>query len=632
MVPRLTKATRNSPSPITLALLSAAIACLLALTPTAGAADSPTPGAPFSYGQNHRYTLDGTWFLKRDQANAGLKNQWQTTRSFGDWQKIRVPNAFNADDDSEQSYVGYASWYATQFTLPKRPRSGIWILQFNSVNLRSRIFLNGRQIGAHSGGFVPFEIPARNLRRGTNTLVLRVDSRLTRTTVPSVETNGDAFTGGWWNFGGILREVVLRRAGQIDLESVDTRSKVKTVSGKPRGVATIDVIARVHNYGRKSRVLLKGAFGSTRVRFKRTVVPSGTTKEIRGTARIRKPRLWSPVAANLYVVQVSGPGGSRWKSKAGIRKFSVSKNGILSMNGLKTRFRGASFHESEQKVGAAWTPFERAQNNLLLEKLGVNMIRSHYPLSPQQMEWADEHGVLVWCQIPVYRPTNTQVRSKTYRRTALLQTEEIVKRYRGYPSLMTWSLINEPIPSDVNKLVSLIRAQKKIAKRFDPQGLVGLDYAANASDNTQNPAFRGLDVLGVNEYFGWYPGANGSALKVEALVPYMDYMHRIYPRQALMVTEFGAEANRNGPADELGTYEYQANFVAAQLRLMRGMSYLNGIFAWALRDYWVRPGWHGGNPDPSPPWSRKGLFQADNTPKPAAAIVEREFKATPPFR
>lgn len=614
-----------------LAVVAVLAAALFCLPPSASAAQKPTKGAPFAYGQSGRYTLDGGWYLRRDFANVGLKNRWQRSTSFATWDKISVPNAFNAGDDSELSYVGYAAWYATQFDRPTAPRAANWILQFNSVNLRARIYLNGRQIGAHNGGSIPFEIPARSLRARNNTLILRVDSSLSLTSVPSVEERSDQLTGGWWNFGGILREVVLRHVGRYDVSAVDTRSYFRASKGKAKGAAKIVVVATVHNYGRRTRLRLSGKYGNVKINFKRTRIRANATVEVIGTARVRSPKLWSPLAANLYKVRVSAPGVT-WNSKAGIRSLKVSSKGILSLNGLPTQLRGVSFHEIEAKTGAAWTPAVRAANNALFTKLGVNMIRSHYPLAPQQMEWADANGVFVWVQAPVFRPRNSQLRSATYRRTATVLTSEIVRRYRGYPSVLTWSLSNEAVPSDTKYLDLLTAAQIKAAKALDPQGLVSADYASAPNDEKQQPAYRRLDILGINEYFGWYPGQLGSTTRMSDLGPYMAYLHRIYSKQALFITEFGAEANRHGTADELGTYEFQSNFFTGQLNILRPIPYLNGIFAWALRDYWVRPQWTGGNPDPSPPWSRKGLFEWDNTPKPAAAVIEREFKSTPPFR
>jgi beta-glucuronidase len=604
---------------------------LAALPGHAAAASAPKPGAPFQYGQTNRFTLAGTWFLKADPANLGTSAHYEKLKSFGDWKSISLPNAFNAGDSSEQSYLGGVAWYATQFNRPKSPGGSHWILQFNSVNLRASIYLNGRKIGSHVGGYIPFEVPADGLRNGTNTLVVRTDSRLTASSVPSVEERSDQLTGGWWNFGGIPREVVLRRVGQYDLSALATRANVSVSKGKAVGSARITVLATVKNYGRKSRLRLTGKYGNSTIKFRRTVMKKGSEAELVGTATVKGPKLWSPISPKLYAVSVTAPGVT-YSEKAGIRKLHVSSNGTLSLNGLPVQLRGVSFHESDPSTGSAWTPKERTANNGQFTKLGVNMIRTHYPMAPQQMEWADKNGVFTWVQVPAFRPRNTQTRSSAYRNTALQYTKEIVKRYREYPSVLTWSLANEPVPSDTKYLDMMIAAQIKAAKKLDPQGLVSADYASAPEDELQQPAYRRLDLLGVNEYFGWYPGQLGSTLKVSGLRPYLDYLHRIYSHQALFITEFGAEANRHGSADELGTYEFQTNFFTQQLNILRGTPYLNGLFAWALRDYWVRPEWTGGNPDPTPPFSRKGLFEVDGTPKPAEAVVEREFKSTPPFK
>jgi beta-glucuronidase len=614
--------------------LAAVLVSALLLTLAAGpamAADNPRAGAPFSYGQTNRFTLDGTWFLKTDPTNVGTAARYQSLKNFSSWKKVSIPNAFNAGDSSEASYTGSIAWYATQFNRPASPGGANWILQFNSANLKATVYLNGRRIGEHVGGNIPFEVPASSIRSGANTLVVRTDSRLSVTSVPSVEERIDQLTGGWWNFGGLLREVVLRRVGKFDVSNVATRSYFTASKGKAKGSARIVVVASVKNLGRKARVRLNGRYGSSTIKFRRTLMKGGSSAQLIGTATVRKPNLWSPISPKLYDVKVSAPGVT-WTAKAGIRKFAVSAKGILTMNGLATRLRGVSFHESDVATGAAWSPAQRAANNGLFTKLGVNMIRTHYPMAPQQMEWADKNGVLVWSQVQNFRPRNAQLRTKAYPRQVVQLTKEMVTQYRKYSSVLTWNLSNEAVPSDTKYLDAMFVKQIKEVKALDPQALISADYASAPEDELQHPAYRRMDMLGINEYFGWYPGQLGSTLKVSGLRPYLDYLHRVYSHQALFITEFGAESSRHGSSDELGTYEFQTNFFTQQLNILRNTPYLNGLFAWALRDYWVRPEWTGGNPDPTPPFSRKGLFEADGSPKPAAALIEREFKATPPFK
>lgn len=610
------------------AVLVLALAAVLAAPRADAATYRPKAGAPYYMGQSGRYQLSGDWYLKRDTAKVGVKQRWNRTTNFSSWDKISIPYAFNAGDTSELSYTGYVAWYATEFRRPSNGRN--WIFSFDNVNLNATFYLNGRKIGSHRGGYLPFDIPAKSLRGGKNRLIVRIDSSLTSYSIPSVEERSDQLTGGWWNFGGILREVVLRKVNKYDITTLTTRSSYKS----KRGPATITVLARVKNYSKakRTKIRLRGSYGGRKISFRTTVMRRGATAELTGRVRIRKPKLWEPGSPHLYKVKVSLPGVS-YREKAGIRKITVNK-GVLRVNGKRTRFRGVSFHESDPTTGAAWTSAQRKADIGLMVKLGVNMIRSHYPLSREILEWADANGVFVWTQAPVFRPRNTQVKSKRYRAAAAAYVREMVVAHRMHPSILTWSLINEPVPATSGSpyLTKLIKAEKVQAKQLDPQGLVSVDYATAPEDFVQQEGFKMLDILGVNEYFGWYPGSLGSTLDIAGLRPYLDYINRTYPNQAKFITEFGTEANRGGPVDEPGTYGFQVNFFNTHLRILRDVPYLNGIFAWALKDYWVRPGWTGGNPDPQPPFSRKGLFDEQGNPKPAEAVVEREFKNTPPFR
>lgn len=617
------------------AALALAFTLALAVAATAPggahAASVPTPGAPYFNGPSNRYTLGGVWYVQQDGTNQGLRKGFPRSKSFTPatgWNATTVPHSFNAGDYSENSYTGSIAWYATEFTLPGGPRGANWTLRFDSVNYEARVWLNGRPLGRHKGGYIPFELRAASIKRGVNRLVVRVDSRLHETSVPSQEVRNDQLTGGWWNFGGVLREVILRRSQALDISAVTTRAKFKGT----RGPAKITVLARVRNQGRRRlKLKLNGRFGRAPVRFRRTVLRRGAAAELVGTATIRRPRLWQPLSPSLYKVTVGG-GGAGYRLKAGIRRLAVSKTGSLSVNGKKAQLRGVSYHEIDDAVGAAWTPTIRDGNLALVTRLGANMVRSHYPLSSATMEWADQNGVLVWVQAPVFRARETQLKSKRYRHNAVEFTRQMVLANRHHPSVLVWSLMNEAVPAGTTYINKAISAQKAVVSKLDPGGLVGADYAAAPEDEIQHPAYRKLDILGVNEYFGWYPGLLGSTLDPANLIPYLEYLNRAYSHQALFVTEFGAEANRTGSADEMGTYEFQSNFLITHMRLLRNLPFLNGYFVWALKDYAVRPDWAGGNPDPTPPYSRKGLFDLAGMPKPAAAEVEREFKATPPFK
>jgi beta-glucuronidase len=192
-----------------------------------------------------------------------------------------------------------------------------------------------------------------------------------------------------------------------------------------------------------------------------------------------------------------------------------------------------------------------------------------------------------------------------------------------------WSLGNElssrpgPVQGDY------IRNAAAQAKALDPTRPVGLAVAGYPSVGCQ-PEYAPLDIIGINEYFGWYPGPNGVIADRDALPDYLDSVRACYPGKALMITEFGAEANRDGPVEEKGTYQYQQDFVNYHLGVYATKPWLNGAFYWALEEFRVRPGWEGGNPRPDPPIHQKGLLRfADRSKKPAWFDIQRLFAGTP---
>jgi beta-glucuronidase len=138
-----------------------------------------------------------------------------------------------------------------------------------------------------------------------------------------------------------------------------------------------------------------------------------------------------------------------------------------------------------------------------------------------------------------------------------------------------------------------------------------------------------LDIIGINEYFSWYAGPDGSTADPTLLSDFLDKMRRCYRPQALAVTETGAEASRDGPVEERGTFQFQQAYARFQFDELAKKTFLSGATWWALREFRVRPNWDGGNPRPSPPIHQKGLISYDGVRKPAWADVQRSYAATP---
>ncbi|MEA2443639.1 MAG: beta-glucuronidase, partial [Thermoleophilales bacterium] len=192
-----------------LATLIAALALVLAPAAAAQAPDTapaPSQRALYRSGQDGRYLLDGQWWFRQDAADAGIGAGFAAQQSLEGWAPVEVPHAWNATDLSDASARGSIGWYRKDFRVPRAAGRMSWLVRFESVNYRTRVYLNGRAIGRHEGAYVPFELPATSIKRGrVNRLVVRVDSRRRNTDIPPArEQQNGRPGGGWWNYGGIL--------------------------------------------------------------------------------------------------------------------------------------------------------------------------------------------------------------------------------------------------------------------------------------------------------------------------------------------------------------------------------------------------------------------------------------------
>jgi beta-glucuronidase len=264
--------------------------------------------------------------------------------------------------------------------------------------------------------------------------------------------------------------------------------------------------------------------------------------------------------------------------------------------------------------------------------VGATLMRAHYPMHPYTHELADRNGVMIWSEVPVYALKTANLAKPGVTELAARELEKNIVANQNHPSVLLWSIANElsarPGPAQAGYIKNAVRE----AKRLDPSRPVGLAVAGYPAVGCQKQAYRPLDVIGINDYFGWYPGPQGSIFDRTRLSAYLDQVRACYPKQAVMVTEFGAEANRDGPVEEKGTWAFQQDFVNFHLATYAQKPWLSGAVYWTLNEFRVRPGWEGGNPRPSPPLHQKGLLRyGDFSRKPAWSDLQRSYAATKQF-
>jgi beta-galactosidase/beta-glucuronidase len=610
----------------TLALLA-----VLAGAAPALAADGITRGTIYKDAPDNRYLLGGDWLFRLDNGQ-GSRQHFQRQTGTGGWARTSVPNAWNAGDNSVASMTGTVAWYRKDFHLPDRRARMDWLVRFESVNYRARVWLNGRPIGRNTGAYLPWDLrlPRSVLRRrGTNHLVVRVDNRRLRTDFPpsGLTGSGDP-AGGWWNYGGLLREVYLQRVDRVDITNLVVRPELPC----PTCAATVLARVVVRNYGATpTSVRITGRFGRRAINLGTRRVGGHAFKRFQARIRVSRPRLWSPASPYLYGVRFTVRAGGRrvlgYKLKSGIRSIKVV-DGKLTLNGHPLNLRGVGIHEDDPRMGFAIDSARRAQIIAQAKELGAMVIRAHYPLHPEMYELADRLGLLVWSEIPVYAVKTQYLKRLTVRKLAARELESNILANQNHPSIMLWSIGNELSSRPGPVQAAYIKTAVRQAKALDPSRPIALAVAGYPAAGCR-PQYAPLDVIGINEYFGWYPGPNGQIADRDALPDYLDSVRACYPKKAIFISEFGAEANRDGPVEEKGTYQYQQDFVNYHLAVHGSKPWLSGSIYWALQEFRVRPNWDGGNPRPDPPIHEKGLLRYDGSKKPAWFDVHRWFTATP---
>jgi beta-glucuronidase len=534
-------------------------------------------------------------------------------------------------DDSEASMRGSVGWYRNDFELPDKKAALEWAMRFESVNYRSRVYLNGREIGRNAGAYIPFTVRLKGLRkRGVNRLVVRVDSRRKATDLPPAGTSASTGLpiGGWWNYGGLLREVYVERIDRVGFESALALPRLRCRTCP----ATVRISARLRNVtSRARRVRVAGTFGSERVSLGAATIGAGGRATLRGSLRLAHPRLWSPGSPYLYQASLEASTGgrtvARWHLHSGVRSIRVSR-GRLLLNDRPVHIRGVGVHEDNRAQGFAVDDGFRRWLVSRAEELGASMLRTHYPMHPYIHELADREGLLIWSEIPVYGQKSAYIDDITPAAVSMLRRN--IETNGSHPSVAIWSIANELSSRAGLTQGAYIRRARRAARTLDPTRPVGLAVAGYPGAGCQR-RYRPLDVVGINEYFGWYAGPSGVLADRTRLSSYLDSVRRCYRRKAIVVTEFGAEANRPGSVEDKGTYAFQRDFVNYHLGVFDTKPWLSGALYWALNEFRVRPGWDGGNPFPSPPIHRKGLISYDGVRKPAWGDVQGRFRAVNQF-
>ena len=560
------------------------------------------------------------------------------------WRPVRVPSVFDPDARPEL-FGGSVKVYRLRFTAPAT-RAFKWAVRFEQSRRRTIASLNGRRIGISIDPYTPFELEAKGLRPGgLNELIVQVDSRRD----PRVPE-------GWWNWGGITRPVYLVPRGRVNVKDLALLSDVTCRGPARRCRAKVLVDGSLSKLPNSRLPRRRGRPGPLRqptigVRLRsptgrvttRRLKPRGSTRGRRGLGHLEMtvpaPRLWSPERPQLYdarvVVSYRGRAQQAQRMKIGLRSVKV-KRGLLYLNNRQIQVRGASMHEDRPPNGAAITGFDMDTMVRELKEVGANITRSHYVLSEGLLRRLDRAGIMVWNQAPVWQRDHgaNLLKYARERARAVAQVDRTVKAARSHPSVITHSVANELsfTPDRRPGTRRFLIAASDRARRLDPTLPVSLDIKGRPGFAEQ-ASYQRFDMLGINQYFGWYPWV----ADFNTLEPYLRQMRGNYPNHALVMTEFGAEGRpdmANAPANQKGSYGFQTMHVARTLAVVERAPFISGAIHWTLREFEIFPGWGGGAP-PGPGRNtrhHKGVLTYTGERKPSWSVLRDEFARTPLYR
>lgn len=522
-------------------------------------------------------------------------------KEFGyvDKYSLNVPGDWNSQDQKFLYYEGTV-WYKKSFDAQLPKESERQFLYFGAVNYRADVYLNGKKLGMHLGGFTPFnfEIPYGVLKQKNNYLVVKVDNKRYADEIPTLNTD-------WWNYGGITRDVDLVTVHKnfiqdyfIHLANGTATEKNKTVEGwiKFNSPVTEEVTIEIPELKLKKRINVSG--DSAAFNFK-----------------LSKLQLWSPETPKLYKIIISSK-DDRIEDKVGFRTIEVQGKKIL-LNGKPVFFRGICIHEEIPQEGRrAYSKQDALQLLGEAKELNANMVRlAHYPHNENMTRTADSLGILVWSEIPVY--WTIEFTNDTVLQKAKKQLDEMITRDRNRASIIIWSVGNEtPVNPARTKFMSTL---VQTAKEFDNTRLVSAaleTHNVNGVLTIDDPLGQYTDIVSVNEYLGWYGGLPSSCRTTQWNVKYS---------KPLFFSETGAEALGGYHADSLTRWseEYQEWYYKEQVKMMKRMpdNYV-GMSPWILNDF-RSP--RRNNPIYQEGWNNKGLIDHHQLKKKKAFFVLKSF-------
>lgn len=548
---------------------------------------------------------------------------------------MAVPASYNdqKDDVDLRAHYGWAVYQRT-FAVPKVLAGQRVVLRFGAVTHAAQVYLNGRKLGGHKGGFLPFEFEVDEfLTGGENRLTVAVDNRVNYSTLPVGNESTVAFFGSdnpgipsielaktrcrpqnkpnfdFFNYAGIIRPVTLYTTPRDYIQDISISAGIDGTDGI--------VAYAVEAVGQGAvKVSILDEQG----------VEVAQAEGGHGQITIPDVRLWNPGAAYLYRARVT-MGGDVYEQAFGVRTVKVEGTKFL-INGRPFYFKGFGKHEDSFFRGRGMDQCLNVKDLSLIRWLGANSFRtSHYPYAEEMYDLCDREGIVVIDEAPAVginaggaQDPYEVMHIKEHHQDVI---RDMIARDKNHPCVVMWSIANEPDTEHFSQSAyDYFYPLYELAHACDPQGRP-VTLVACQNDYTRDIITRAMDVCCINRYYGWYNLSGDLDAACDAWNTELDFWAEM--GKPLMVTEYGADTypgvhNTNG---EMFSEEYQLDYYARINAELDKRSFFIGEQVWNFADFATIQG------PMRVDGNKKGLLTRDRRPKLAAHYFRRRWHAIP---
>jgi len=506
--------------------------------------------------------------------------------------EVTLPHTWNSNDFNDKiNYSREAMIYERKLMIEKEWEYKRVFLFFEGVNSVANVFINGRLLGEHIGGYTAFcyEITSY-VTPGEEASLVVLASNSYRTDVPPL--NGDFNI-----YGGIHRPVHLIITNKNCISPLDYGTsgvyvKPETVSYK-EAKFSVQSILSLKKIDSKEEIRTT-IFDASNKLVAQNIKPisSNEITTITQEFNIANPHLWNG-KQNPYCYQVkvelleNGKVVDQVDEKTGFRFFKVDAENGFFLNGKYLDLYGFGRHEDIEEKGSALTNEDYFHDMFLILESGATAMRlTHYPHGKRMYELSDENGIVLWTEIPLVGPGGYTgpgyVNSPLLNQNIKQMLIEMIRQHINHPSVFFWGLFNE-LKLDFDNPVPFTQELNALAKEEDPSRLTTCASFGKQLD------FNGVtDLIGWNEYLGWYVG------KPEDLGRMMDELKEKAKGQPVCVSEYGAGGSitthqfpvkKSKPTGKFHSEEWQTECHEGNWKELASRKYIWGKFIWNFADF-----------------------------------------------